>query len=57
MSDSHDDFVRLMLEKSKKKENAEPQSRTGTKEGVNKQEVEDALRAIQDKLQKSKNKF
>ena len=48
------DFVKFMLEKSKKKEVAEPQDRTGTKEGVNHQEAEDALKAIQEKIQKKK---
>ena len=49
-----ENFVNLMLKKSKKKEVAEPQTRTGTKEGVKREDVEDALKAIQEKIQKSK---
>lgn len=49
-----DNFVSLMLEKSKKKEKVEPQTRTGTKEGVKREDVEDALKAIQEKIQKKK---
>jgi hypothetical protein len=51
---AHEDFVKFMVEKGKKKEVANPQTRTGMKEGVNRQEVEDALKAIQEKIQRSK---
>lgn len=52
--DKPNDFVSLMLKKSKKKEDAEAQTRTGTKEGIDRSEVEANLKAIQEKLQKSK---
>jgi len=48
---ANEDFVNLMLEKSKKKENVEAQSRTGTKEGVSQDEVAKKLKEIQDRLQ------
>lgn len=52
---TNEDFVNFLLKKSKqKKEETAPQSRTGTREGVDRKEVEDALKSIQDKLQKSK---
>ena len=55
MSDQNEnDFVQFLLDKSKKKEETLPQSRTGAKGTANAEQVEDALKAIREKIQKSK---
>ena len=54
MADSkHEDFVNLMIDKSKKKEVTKPQNRIGT---TNQESAEENLKTIQEKIQKSKNK-
>jgi len=51
MTKEHDDFVNIMLEKSKKKEVTEPQNRIGSSSNVDPKEVAAKLKEIQERLQ------